>query len=105
MNSRTVAYLIVSELLVQALCGSNFQLIKSSGKKITNQGSSSTGLLHKAFFQCDRDLDCTHVIQRNETEEYAVLYGEIAEEEMNHLATVWKKVTINVPRMNTFYFI
>ena len=101
MNSRTASYIIALTMVGSGLCGSHFQLVKESGTIIGQDGSSQARPIDKAFFQCDREARCTYVIQRNETKEYTVVYGEVSTGDIENMSTVWKKMVVNIlPGMN-----
>ena len=94
MNSRAVTYFITLTAVGSGLCGSHFQLVKDSGNLIRQGALSQARPMNKAFFQCDRESQCTYVIQSNESQEYAMVHGDVSTEEMEKMSTVWKKLVV-----------
>ena len=94
----TIYFTLLSCILVLAMCGSHFELIKNSVPHTGGQGTSSGTFLHKTFFNCDRQPTCTHVIQLDGSGEHVMVHGEDALEKMTNTKMVWKKVAINIIR-------
>ena len=106
MNSRTITYIIALAVVGTGLCGSHFQLVKDSERVIWQEVVSKARPMEKAFFQCDKEARCTYVIQRNETQEYTVAYGEVSTGDIEDMSTVWKKMVVNIlPGMNDSFII
>ena len=79
------------------LCGSYFQLVKDLGNWATVQNGSPQArpIIHEAFFQCERGVQCTNVMQRNESQQYNAVYGEVSNDEMEKMLAIWKKLAFN----------
>ena len=86
-------FVMLSCAVAVAICGSHFQLIKNSGQQTEEQRKGP--FLQKTFFQCDREPNCTHVIQLDASEEYVMVHGEDALRKVTNARKVWKKMTIN----------
>ena len=82
-------------LISSAIGGSYFQLTKYSEDQSIEEGEAKTHLVHKSFFQCERELECTHVVKIQRTQEYRRLYGKEDLKGITDLAMVWEKMSIN----------
>ena len=89
------SFILLSCILALVVCGSHFELIKNSGQE-SEGGAFSGTLLHKTFFQCDRQPKCTHVIQLDDSGEYVEVQVEDALEKITNAKIVWKKMLVNV---------
>ena len=97
MNLRyRIPWILLSCILVLAICASHFELINNSGQQKGEQGTGP--FLHKKFFQCDREPTCTHVIKLDGSGEYVVVHGERALVKMTNTRAIWRKMANHAVR-------